>query len=215
MEALKERLHVESEEADVIEVWLDSIQDLRLAELFFERDEIVPPFLFVNKDKTEGGDFMGTAEERVAVLKEAFKRGADFVDVSFETPTKLIAELVENKGEGKLIISYHNFKKTPGYAKLKKIVKEAKEKGADIIKVATFAHDINDNVDLLKLLAWGNEEGIELIVLGMGEKGKMSRVVCPLMGSVMYYAPLTEGTETAPGQIPKAELKRIWELMNV
>ena len=214
MAELEARFKEEAPYVDVVEVWLDSVEDLRLAEIFFEKEGIKTPFLFVNKTPEEGGDFMGTPEEHIEMLIEMFERGARYVDVALETDEKLIKQLAKAKGkDDKLILSYHNFEETPSLDELKKLVKDGIKKGADIVKLATFVGDRIQNVTLFEVIRWAQEEGINIITVGMGEEGVMSRVMCPLLGSHMYYAPLKKGDETAPGQLTKAELEEIWSLM--
>src|SRR3989338_6288426 len=97
MAELNERVRAEAEHADLLEVWLDSMRDLRLAEIFFLKEEINTPLLFVNKAPEEGGDFMGTPAMRVDLLLEALKRGADYVDVASTTDPILIKKLVHQR----------------------------------------------------------------------------------------------------------------------
>lgn len=214
MEELERRLREEASFADVIEIWLDSIADVRLAEIFFEEENIEAPLLFVNKAPFEGGDFLGTPEERVDVLVEMFERGAAYVDVALQTPEPLIKRLVKARGKrGKLIISYHNFKTTPSLKELKTIVLDAKKKGADIVKLATFVATLDENVELLEITRWAKSKKIALITVGMGDAGRLSRVMTPLFGSLMYYAPLIPAHATAPGQFIKGDLEQIWREM--
>lgn len=211
MVELDERLRSEAEHADILEIWLDSIRDLRLAEIFFVKDEIKKPLLFVNKAPQEGGDFMGSPEAQIELLLEAVERGADYVDVAIDTDPKLIKKLVQKKGGTKVILSTHNFKKTPSLETLKGLAKKAHELGADLIKVATYVKDVSENVVLFDLLRWGKGEKLNLIVVGMGDHGNLSRVMAPLLGSSIYYAPLDKNTATAPGQLTKQDLDAMWE----
>lgn len=219
MEMLIGRLHEEAPQADIVEIWLDSIKDLRLAELFFEKAELNIPFLMVNKARFEGGDFMGTPRERIQFLKEALERGAEYVDVAFRTHEKELKILIEAKEKSSrnqkshLILSYHNFKITPSLKKLKEIVKQSIRKGADIVKLATFVRQPEENIILFEATAWARAKGIPIITMGMGQHGKMSRVVCPLLGSAMVYAPLKHGEKTAPGQMTREEIQDIWETL--
>lgn len=216
MALLEQRLRIEADDADVIEIRLDCIRDVRLAEIFFEKDPIKKPFLFVNKAPSEGGLFLGSEEERVEMLEEMIERGAQYVDVSIITDLKLIKRLVKRKGaKTKLILSYHNFKGTPTLTTLKRLVRKAKKQGADLVKIATFVKNPRENVILFELTAWAKEEKIQIITLGMGEEGRLSRIVCPLLGSKMYFAPLKKGDETAPGQLTKEELETAWSAMGV
>lgn len=217
MAELNERIHAEADHADLLEVWLDSIRDLRLAEIFFTKEELKTPLLFVNKAPEEGGDFMGTPEARVELLLEALERGADYVDVALSTDPKLIKKLVQQrdkKGKTKLILSYHNFNETSPREELQELVQTARKHGADMVKIATFIKDVSENVVLLDLLKWATETKIPLIVIGMGDKGNLTRVIAPLLGSPLYYAPMDEDTATAPGQLTKKDLDSIWGHLN-
>src|SRR3989338_8830056 len=214
MAELNERGRAEAEHADLLEVWLDSIRDLRLAEIFFLKEEVNTPLLFVNKAPEEGGDFLGTPEARAGFLLEGLERGADYVDMASSTDPILIKKLVQAKGAAKLILSHHNFKKTPPLEALQKTVLDAHKQHADTAKVATFIKDVSENVVLLDLLKWANEQKIALIVVGMGDKGNLTRVIAPLLGSPIYYAPSDEGASTAPGQLTKKDLDAIWGHLN-
>ena len=102
----------------------------------------------------------------------------------------------------KVIISYHNFKTTPGNGRLQDIIARAREKGADIVKIAAFARSPQDLKRLASLLA-GQDD---LIVIAMGERGKASRVFFPMLGSLLTYGSVT--ASTAPGQMTLREIKR-------
>lgn len=219
MAELAERVHHDASHADILEIWLDSLEDLRLAEIFFLKEEVEKPFLFVNRAPFEGGDFMGTVEQRVAPLIEALERGAEWVDVPIQTEAhfiKAVAEAKKSAGKkAKIIISYHDFKRTPPVEELRKIVQEAKAKGADVVKIATFVQSMDDNVTLFEVTQWAKKKRISVCTNGMGPKGEISRVVCPILGSALYYAPLNEAYRTAPGQLTKAELMTLWSHLKI
>ncbi len=141
----------------------------------------------------------GEENPRIKYLLTAMDMHVKFVDIEFESDRNTIKEIV-NKGkttETNIIISYHNFKETPAYEDLVFIVNECRELGADIIKIATFIKEKQDNIKLLKLL----EKGGNIVIAGMGEKGKVSRVMSVLLGSPFTYASVAKGKETAKGQI--------------
>jgi 3-dehydroquinate dehydratase len=48
----------------------------------------------------------------------------------------------------------------------------------------------------------------------MGEKGRISRVMAPLLGSYLSYASLDTGAESAPGQLTIAEMRQIQEILH-
>jgi 3-dehydroquinate dehydratase type I len=55
--------------------------------------------------------------------------------------------------------------------------------------------------------------GREIIAFCMGEKGGLSRIAAPLLGSYLSYASLEKGAESAPGQFTAAEMKRILKVL--
>jgi 3-dehydroquinate dehydratase-1 len=148
-------------------------------------------------------------EHRRSALAYAIEYGAAYVDVEVESDDGLksdIAAKARSKG-CKVIVSYHDYKKTPPSEELRQIVEWCFQSGADIAKISCMANSEKDNARLLGLLDLGRP----LIVIGMGERGRLTRVVAPLLGAPFTYASSSMGKETAPGQIDKARLERIME----
>jgi 3-dehydroquinate dehydratase type I len=75
------------------------------------------------------------------------------------------------------------------------------------VKLVTFANDITDNLVILSLPQEALNLGIDIISFCMGEKGIISRVLCPLFGSYLTYAALERST--APGQIDLEVMRKI------
>jgi 3-dehydroquinate dehydratase-1 len=77
--------------------------------------------------------------------------------------------------------------------------------GADIAKLATFSKSKADNARLLSL--YSNDKPI--VALGMGETGKITRLMAPLLGAEFTFAAMDDGQPTAPGQITYSNMKEI------
>ncbi|HCJ67806.1 MAG TPA: type I 3-dehydroquinate dehydratase [Elusimicrobia bacterium] len=143
-----------------------------------------------------------------------FKQVIPFVDgVDIELQAKEIISPVINFAKGKkktLIISYHNFKETPGNEKLGIIVKEAKRKGADIVKIATYAKNIDDVARLMCFTYQCSQK--PLVSISLGKIGSISRIIGSVFGSCLTYAFLDESKN---GQLSIKELvdtiNRIYE----
>jgi 3-dehydroquinate dehydratase type I len=136
---------------------------------------------------------------RKEMLLKAIESGAAFVDVELESGTAYREEITakaKSSGCG-VIVSFHDHAKTPARHELKGIVDSCFEAGADIAKIACMAHSERDNARLLGLL----DDSRKVVVLGMGHKGRMTRIVAPLLGSPFTFASLSKGKETAAGQI--------------
>ncbi len=113
----------------------------------------------------------------------------------------------------KIILSFHDFTKTPALAELEGIKKQMKKYPADIMKFATFVRDDVDSKVLFQFLL-NKSDNEEMIVVGMGERGKMVRIVGPLLGSYLTYAS-TDFLQSAIGQMRIEELRKIYNDMGI
>jgi len=152
--------------------------------------------------------------ERIHKLKLAIESGATFVDIEYEADDDFRNALIEfaHLRQCDVIISYHNYEKTPELDELEKIMHNCFEQGADMAKIATM---IKVNRDNSKILSLYKAPG-RLVAIGMGELGKISRIVAPFLGAEFTYASLTDDNTTAPGQISYTRLnKYILEIMQI
>jgi 3-dehydroquinate dehydratase type I len=202
------------DQAPVLELRIDGITGLNLEKLLAcKRGEI----LVTNRTKEEGGAFAGSEEKRVGLLKKAVALGADYLDLELRTDKGLIGKLRDKietfQGRSRLILSFHDFRGTPSPRVLMEKLKEGYALGADIVKIVTQAGNTADNLKVLPLIPYARKKGLNIIAFCMGEEGKISRVMAPLLGSYLTYASLVKGEESAPGQIPVGALKRIFNLL--
>ena len=152
--------------------------------------------------------------ERKQMLLRAITSGATYVDIEVEAPEEYKKEIIAHARKNKVTIisSYHNYEKTPSKRELEHIIDWCFESDIDIAKIACLVEKENDIARLLGLL--GN--GKKIIAIGMGERGKLTRVLGPLLGSPITYACLSKGKETADGQIDYKTLeKKIQELQEI
>lgn len=148
-------------------------------------------------------------EERAEFLIEAIESGAAYVDIEVES-RKLYREKIIEKARGrgcKVIISYHNFERTPSDEDLERIMELCVRLGGDVVKIACKSNSPSDNARLLGLL--GKRKN--LIIIGMGEIGRITRVVAPLLGAPFSYASLSDNLATAEGQLDLDHLRRLVE----
>ena len=148
-------------------------------------------------------------EERKKLLLAAIEAGAAYVDVEVDAADDYKREIVPKaRAKGcKVIVSFHDYDKTPLREELQQIVKWCFESGADIAKIACKANSEKDCARLLGLL---DCEG-KLIAIGMGDKGRITRVVAPLLGSPFTYASVSDGKETAKGQMTAEKTRKLME----
>ena len=191
--------------ADIIELRLDLIARFDLSTLM---KATALPLIVTNRTKLEGGQFKGSEEERVQVLRQAIEAGADYIDIETSTPRDLLKSVLANKGNTRIILSYHNFSNT--LEDLEPLYEIMCELPGDILKIVTYAQDISDNLKMFKLLERAKKENRKLIALCMGDNGEISRVLSPLLGGFLTFGALETGKESAPGQILASSLKNIY-----
>ncbi len=126
----------------------------------------------------------------------------DYIDLEEEEEVGEIIEYAK-KMKKSVIISYHNYKKTPSIKTLKEFSISMEKKGADIIKIATF---VNCPDDILKLLNLTKNCKKPIITIGMGKLGTITRVIAPMFGSIFTYCFVNR--PYAPGQVSISFLKK-------
>ena len=111
-----------SAETDLVELRLDFLGDCDgLAAI----RRIKKPVIVTCMPKWEGGRFAGTEEERIAILKEVC-RYAEYVSVELKT-NKILRESIireARKNKVKVIVSHHDFDKTPADKEIKKTIRK-------------------------------------------------------------------------------------------
>ena len=144
--------------------------------------------------------------ERQKKLEIAIASGATFVDIEYESTPEFRNHMIDfaHNHQCEVIISYHNYKETPELAALESIMYGCYEMGADVAKIATM---VNVNRDNSKILSLYKAPG-RLVAIGMGDLGKISRIVAPFLGAEFTFASLSENESTAPGQISYDKLSQ-------
>ncbi len=197
-------MHQSKRWADIAEIRLDHIRDLRLDDVGFLLSKKEMPVIITCRKKEEGGHFSGTEDERSRMLLQAAEHGADYIDVEYSS--KFLDEMLLRKRDSKIIVSYHDFERT---ADLENIYGEMKPKG-DIIKIACRANHIEDNLKIFSLLRRARSEQMKIIGFCMGEPGVISRVLCLKYGGFLTYGCIDKGREAAPGQLSCNHLKYLY-----
>ena len=167
------------------------------------------PVLLTARHPVEGGGERLSLSERRALL-QAFLLKASAVDVELRSVASMSAILESARlRKIKRVISFHDFRGTPGLVRLRQIVQRSARAGADIVKIATHLRSAND---LAVLLLLQTAAKVPLATMGMGRLGKVSRLVLAAAGSRLNYGYLDK--PQVSGQWPALELvERIEEVL--
>lgn len=160
----------------------------------------IPLILTLRKIK-DGGKFDGTEKERKKLLLDALEGDFKYIDLE-EEEKKDEVEIRAKEKNVKIIRSSHNFDGISENIVSK--VKKLKKRG-DIAKLALFPKSMKDTIEIFK--ASRELEGIDKILLGMGEFGVPTRILYKKLGSFLTF---TSEDVVAPGQFSPKGLKELY-----
>ena len=189
--------------ADAIEYRIDSFENISLEHC--KKVISFGNYLGLKAVLTIRATFEGGLKEipnRVEYYRELTPL-VDFADVELRAPDEEreeIKQIVKYNGKS-LIISYHDFEKTPPREEIEKIFSEIVNEGADIAKVSFKARNFEDVSNLLCAAA---KQPIPTVSIAMGEIGKISRIAAYAFNSVISYCALEK--VFAPGQLTLVEM---------
>ena len=157
------------------------------------------------RPKSEGGLFVGKEDERKSILRLIAEYNPFLLDVEFSTiqKDKKLASYLK-KSKCKLLISWHDFKKTPNELQLKSRFNKMR-KFSNVVKIVTVANNVSDASRLLSLYSIKSKN--KTVAFCMGDQGKFSRILCLHLGSPFTYVSL--GKAIAPGQFSVDEIKSL------
>lgn len=174
------------------------------------------PLIFTCRIEDEGGMQPLSQKTRMAVIEAAVRTGeVDIVDIELMNDDSFIDAVRSVAGShgAKLILSYHDFKKTPGEAVIVDKLKQAQTLGADIAKVAVMPTGYADVLTLLQATLKARTEvlTIPLVTMSMAREGVITRMAGGLFGADITFA--IGQASSAPGQIPIGDLRQAMSLL--
>ncbi|MDP6670245.1 MAG: type I 3-dehydroquinate dehydratase [archaeon] len=202
-----EDIEVANSKADIIELRLDFLQEVNETILEELLEKCQKPVIVTYRNKNFGAAVEPT--ERMFILRKAIALNAHFVDLDFDEDKEVIADIIYEKGGTAVILSHHDFEKTPSFEELVKLLDLMDSSFApDIFKIVTFARNESDNNAILKLVETAKASGKKIIGFCMGQKGISSRIESIKAGAVFTFASLGKGKESAQGQLLVEEMRK-------
>ncbi len=201
---------------DIIEFRGDYFRDLeddvKLAEAleFISTKASDKIILFTIRSPREGGvnrDYGNKSIEAINkyVIDNAL---ADMVDMELFSVGKdsILLQLAKHRGV-KIVMSNHDFEKTPSKEELINRLSRMQQLGADVAKIAVMPHSEDDLLCLLQATLAMKHSNTPVVTMSMGINGALSRATGEIFGSAITFASV--GEASAPGQIPIKELNEI------
>lgn len=171
------------------------------------------PLLATVRSQREGGMADLTDDQR-ADLYGVLLPVVDAVDIEIASSRALAKVVAAARRTRKtVVLSYHDFRRTPPTSRLERLLATAKSRSADVFKVAATPKTAADVVRLLEFTLQHRHDNI--VIIAMGNLGAISRLVFPLAGSLLTYT----NVKPSLGQIPlrelAADLKRFYPNQSV
>ena len=187
---------------DLLEARVDMFQSVDpddLAQAFQSlRQANTPLVLTVRNDPAEGGsDRHHISEDQKIILFKTLMPFADAVDIEQSSPVRDDLLTLARQHHKIVIVSSHYLQRSLSSRELIDLLNQG-EPLADIVKIAVRPRSIDD---LLTLIAFtGQQRRRHIITIGLGEYGRISRLVLPMVGSLLTYSYRRQAS--AEGQIP-------------
>jgi len=176
-------------QADLVEVRLDLFSDRSLAELKKLLDTSPVPVIVTLRKSSQGGKYPATEEERREEIRQILRLSPSYFDIEDDSSPHF---LIEQFPEVSFVVSHHDFvSPAPPLQPLYETLQEGAYR-----KIARM---VTTSTEALEMLLFAKDKE-DLILIGMGEQGSVSRILAPVFDIPWCYAPI--GTHTAPGQIP-------------
>src|SRR6185503_7352708 len=187
--------------ADLCELRADYLQDPDLAKILAAKPL---PVLVTVRPTWEGGQYAGDEALRLGMLEDACLHGADYVDVEFKAYKDF------NRRGAKLVLSYHDFEKTPD--DLEATARKMAALEPFLVKVACSPRG---TADLIRLVRLQKTFPSPIAVIAMGEFGEPLRVLYHRYGGWLTFVSIKAGLESAPGQITLEEMVRLYQAKSI
>jgi len=199
------------EGATYVEIRIDHFKDPFAADFPNLVKNIDSKIILTIRKPDEGGKYAFNEKGRHDLIKKGILAAPYCIDLEFSIGNPNLIPLIRlaKDNQVKVLLSSHDFQKTPELAQMKNLISEAAKKGADFVKIIGTATSIEDNLKMLSLLNIAKEKEIPIVAFAMGQKGTISRILSPLFGAAFTFAALDE--PTAPGQLSITKMKSALE----
>lgn len=222
-EIISEALSLKEITFDLIEWRVDHYENVenidKVKEILKELRDVLGnlPILVTFRSKKEGGEREVSTEFYAELNKEVSKtKMADLIDVELFTGDEVVKSIVETAHENgvKVVMSNHDFDKTPAKEEIVKRLVRMQELNADLPKIAVMPQT---TTDVLTLLCATDEMVTKhadrpIITMSMAGLGVISRIAGETFGSALTFGAAKKAS--APGQVSVDKLSDVLKLMH-
>jgi 3-dehydroquinate dehydratase-1 len=195
--------------SDLGELRIDFFNKITHEDLFRIMSKSQLPLIVTNRNKENGGSFAADEELRLSLLRSSIESKPAFIDIELSTNEKDRSDIITTARENSVgvICSYHDFTNTPNPKEIISIYRKVCEAGADLAKLVFTPHTNKDVQNILEATGSLRYESTPFTLFGMGKKGQITRMVCPLLGASLIYCSLINNTQNGLYQLSLANTK--------
>jgi 3-dehydroquinate dehydratase type I len=194
-------------QADCVELRLDLFDEpFDLPALLHECGDLT--VVATLRPPAQGGKSPLPAEERLQVLLEAARLGAQYVDLEYDACSPAALAALRSNG-ARVVVSRHDFNGMPADL-AERWWPDLAAQGGDVVKVVGTARDVRDCLQVARAFRRADRP---TIAIAMGEAGLMTRVLALReQHCLLTYAALGQSTSTAPGQLSLEDMRRTYRV---
>lgn len=214
---------LENVKLDLVELRIDHFEEVEnleaVKDLVKELREVLneTPILFTFRSLKEGGEKEVSVEYYKNLNVEIAKTGyVDLIDVELFTGDEVVEEMVSeaHKVNVKVVMSNHDFDKTPEREEIVKRLCKMQDLNADLPKIAVMP---TSTTDVLTLLCATDDMVTKyaktpIITMSMAGLGVISRLAGETFGSALTFG--AAKVASAPGQVEVNKLSEILEVLH-
>lgn len=221
-ELIDEVQFLQSIDFDVLEWRVDHfihVDNLNTVKLVAKKiTDLLPnkPILFTFRTANEGGAKPWPLTSYIQLNNEMACSGfIDLIDVEMFIGDNYVKDIIDvaHKHQVFVVVSNHDFEKTPSKRDIIYRLKKMQELGADIPKIAVMPQTTDDVLTLLAATTEMNQKYATkpIITMSMAELGVVSRIASATFGSAMTFGAAKNAS--APGQLEIKELRYILDIL--
>lgn len=224
LQELREELSMaELHDADIVEWRMDHYKDildedsLRAAATLIREQLHEQVLLFTFRRFVEGGASHIDDEDYLKINQSVIAHQfTDMLDVEYSCGKEMRETLIQQAHDNGIvvIVSSHDFQKTPSHDQLVEHFQAMEACGGDLIKIACMPQCLEDVFTLMSASRHAYEQycHVPVVSMSMGTLGMVSRVFAQLSKSAISFASLKQAS--APGQLPASDMKQFLHVLD-
>ncbi|MEG1599152.1 type I 3-dehydroquinate dehydratase [Citrobacter sp.] len=208
---------------DILEWRVDHFADVSSIDVVLEAARAIrdvmgeKPLLFTFRSAKEGGEQALSVADYIALNRAAVDSGlVDMIDLELFTGDEQVKATVEHAHAKNVfvIMSNHDFHKTPSAEDIIQRLRKMQDLGADIPKIALMPQNKTDVLTLLSATLQMQEHYADrpIITMSMAKTGVISRLAGEVFGSAATFGAVKKAS--APGQISVSDLRTVLTILH-